>query len=130
MAVRWLAYAWIVATDWVERATAIAKILCDDEGCPNGEAPTHRFQVLNHAVKRHSDRARIEKKVVSENVRMLFIAGLEGSGHHLWMPLLKTCQERDPHSESGDPGGDDPPAAEPDDRGRRLPSARTARRRR
>ena len=130
MAVRWLAYAWIVATDWVERATAIAKILCDDEGCPNGEAPTHRFKVLNHAVKRHSDRARIEKRVVSENVRMLFIAGLEGSGHHLWMPLLKTCQERDPHSESGDPGGDDPPAAEPDGRGRRLPPARTARRRR
>ena len=63
--------SWLARADWASRADAISQIWCEQAGCPNLEPPPVRFQALDHAVRRHSDRARIPKKTLSDNVRPL-----------------------------------------------------------
>ena len=47
--------------------------------------------VLAAALARHSRRPVLPKRVLSSQTRLVFVAGLEGSGHHLWSQLLTDC---------------------------------------
>lgn len=46
----------------------------------------------------NSSKPIIEKKSFNENLRLLFVAGIEGTGHHAISSMLKECVKKDPHS--------------------------------
>jgi len=56
-----------------------------------GALPLYSANATRAALERQWARPLLPKRVHGARWRLLFVAGLEGSGHHLWIPLLKRC---------------------------------------
>jgi len=58
--------------------------------------PFYAANATAAALKRQWERPLLPKRVHSDRWRLLFLAGLEGTGHHLWVSLLQACGKTGP----------------------------------